>query len=240
MSKQLNNTLYVEAIKWLSDMGCDESVNVDQRTFHGLRLTNDVIKASSFNEPKINKFNLDHINNITDLYKYVSLYLKSNNNILNSEFVFFDGYEAADLMIIGDKPDSTDIKIGKPFQGEAGNLLNAMLKAIGYFRENTYFTNINCCNSDVEIDISMQIVIKQIAIVKPKIIIMFGAEATKCLTKIDKDLFNTKGQWFDIDNIGMPSVIPCISMFHPRYILAYPKSKKESWIELKSVREKLS
>jgi len=240
MSKQLNNTLYVEAIKWLSDMGCDESVNVDQRTFHGLRLKNDVSKVSTFNESKINKFNLDHINNITDLFKYVSLYFKSNNNILNSEFVFFDGHEAADLMIIGDKPDNTDIKIGKPFQGEAGNLLNAMLKAIGYFRENTYFTNINCYNSDVEIDISLQIVSKQIAIVKPKIIIMFGAETTKSLTKIDKGFLNTRGQWFDIDNIGMSSVISCISMFHPRYILAHPKSKKESWIDLKSVREKLS
>ena len=88
MPEKLNNALYVEAIKWLSDMGCDESVNVDQRTFHGLRLKNDVGKVFSFNEPKINKFNLDHINNITNLYKYVSLYFKSNNNILNSEFVF--------------------------------------------------------------------------------------------------------------------------------------------------------
>ena len=240
MSEQPNNMLYVEAIKWLNDMGCDESVNVDQRTFHGLRLKNDVSKVSTFNESKINKFNLEHINNITDLFKYVSLYFKSNNNILNSEFVFFDGHETADLMIIGDKPDNTDIKIGKPFQGEAGNLLNAMLKAIGYFRENTYFTNINCYNSDVETDISLQIVNKQIAIVKPKIIIMFGAEATKCLTKIDKGFLNIRGQWFDIDNIGMPSFISCISMFHPRHILAHPKSKKESWIDLKSVREKLS
>ena len=66
------------------------------------------------------------------------------------------------------------------------------------------------------------------------------SEVTKCLTKIDKDFLNTKGQWFDLDNIGMPSVISCISMFHPRYILAHPKSKKESWIDLKSVREKLS
>ena len=69
---------------------------------------------------------------------------------------------------------------------------------------------------------------------------MFGAEATKSLTKIDKGFLNTRGQWFDIDNIGMSSVISCISMFHPRYILAHPKSKKESWIDLKSVREKLS
>ena len=243
MSEQSINSLYTDAITWLRDMGCDEPIDDVQRTFHGLRSKEKIISASNNHEEnfevKTNLF-IEDIKNIDDLYNYVSSTLLSNINTINKKFIFFEGNHDADLMIIGDTPDSEDFKRGKPFQGESGNLLDAMLKAIGYNRSNTYFTNMHCYNSEVQIDLSLQILKKQIEIVNPKVIIMFGAEVSKCLIKTHIGIFKTRGQWFNLEvPINNPS-IPCISMFHPRYVLAHPQSKKESWADLKSVRDKLS
>ena len=242
MSEKSIDTLLNETIIWLSDMGYDEPTDDVQRNFYGLRSKVKVDKVStnvqSDIDLKINTFNIEHIDSISDLFKYVSLNPLINN--IKSKFAFFDGYKDANLMIIGDKPDIEDIKTGKPFQGEDGALLDAMLQAIGYNRSNTYFTNMHCYNSEVSIDLSLQILYKQIKIVNPKVIIMFGAEVIKNLMKTDKGIFNTRGKWFNLQQPPSKSSIPCISMFHPRHVLVNPQNKKESWIDLKSVRDKLS
>ena len=242
MSEKPINTLHTEAIVWLSDMGYDEPTDDIQRNYYGLRstvkadkiLTND----QSNSELKINTLNIEHIDNISDLFKYISLSPLINN--IKSKFTFFDGNTDANLMIIGDKPDIEDIKAGKPFQGESGNLLDAMLQAIGHNRSNTYFTNMHCYTSEVSIDLSLQILYKQIKIVNPKIIIMLGAEVVKNLMKTDNGIFNSRGKWFELLQPLSKSSISCISMFHPRYVLVNPQNKKESWTDLKSVRDKLS
>ena len=242
MSVKPINTLYAEAITWLSDMGYDEPTDDVQRNFYGLRskvkvdkiLTND----QSNSELKINTLNIEHIDSISDLFKYISLSPLINN--IKSKFTFFDGNNDANLMIIGDKPDIEDIKAGKPFQGESGNLLDAMLQAIGHNRSNTYFTNMHCFTSESSIDLSLQILYKQINIVNPKVIIMLGAEVVKNLMKTDNGIFNTRGKWFELPQPLGKSSISCISMFHPRYVLVNPQNKKESWTDLKSVRDKVS
>jgi uracil-DNA glycosylase family 4 len=244
MSERPINLLSTDAITWLRDMGCDEPTDDIQRTFYGLRSKEKASKVLTNYKPntelKINTFNIEDIKNINDLYTYVSLNHLLNSNVINQKFIFFDGSDDADLMIIGDKPDIEDFKIGKPFQGGSGNLLDAMLKAIGYNRSNTYFTNMHCYNPEVPIELSLQILKKQIEIVNPKVVIMFGAEVSKCLIKTDKGIFKTRGQWFNLDQFVSNSCISCISMFHPRYVLVHPQSKKESWIDLKTVRDKLS
>ena len=243
MSEQPINLLYTDAITWLRDMGCDEPIDDIQREFYGLRSKEKIISSSTNDEKNAEvktNLSIEDIKNIDDLYNYVSSTLLSNINTINKKFIFFEGSHDADLMIIGDTPDNEDFKIGKPFQGEAGNLLDAMLKAIGYNRSNTYFTNMHCYNPEVPIELSLQILEKQIEIVNPKVVIMLGAEVSKCLIKTDKGIFKTRGQWFKLDEFISNSSISCISMFHPRYVLAHPQSKKESWIDLKSVRDKLS
>jgi uracil-DNA glycosylase len=242
MSEKSINILHAEAIIWLSDMGYDEPTDDTQRNYYGLRskvkvdkiLTND----QSNSELKINTLNIEHIDNISDLFKYISLSPLINNK--KSKFTFFDGNTDANLMIIGDKPDIEDIKAGKPFQGESGNLLDAMLQAIGHNRSNTYFTNMHCYTSEVSIELSLQILYKQIKIVNPKVIIMLGAEVVKNLMKTDNGIFNIRGKWFQLLQPQSKSSISCISMFHPRYVLVNPQNKKESWTDLKSVRDKLS
>jgi len=240
MSEASNNLLYKEAINWLYDMGCDEVVTESVRNFHGLRENEDNKIVFHKEGSSIKSLNLMNIMTIKELESYVKSYIVEYHNFSDSKFIFSDGDDNADLMVIGDKPESANVKVGRPFQGESGDLLHAMLKAINYNKTNTFYTNINFYDSSIKFENSLLIVKKIISIVKPKVIIMFGAEATKALTNKDKGIFHTRGKWFDIEILDYNIVISGISMFHPRYVLMHPESKKESWVDLKSVRQKLS
>ena len=75
--------------------------------------------------------------------------------------------------------------------------------------------------------------------IKPKIIIMFGAEVTKLLTNTEDSIFKSRGKWYNIKIKENLESVLAISMFHPRYVLVNPESKKETWKDLKEVRKKL-
>jgi hypothetical protein len=89
MSEQPINSLYTDAITWLRDMGCDEPTDDVQRTFYGLRSKEKTSKLSTNSKPntelKINTFNIEDINNIDDLYNYISLNPLPNSNITNKK-----------------------------------------------------------------------------------------------------------------------------------------------------------
>lgn len=238
MSKESNSLLYKEAVTWLYDMGCDEAVFNSIRPFYGLRVKEDNFDSKDGGIRPINVFNIDNIKDIEELENYIKLYMKNKYNTANSKLVFCDGNKNADLLIVGDKPDKSDIKLGKPFQGETGNLLDAMLKAINFDRDNTFLTNINFYDSLENFEYSLLVVKKIISIIKPKVVIMFGSESTKALTNINKGIFYTRGKWLDIVIEDFNLVVPGISMFHPRYVLMNPDSKKESWVDLKAIRQK--
>jgi uracil-DNA glycosylase len=235
MSDQLIDLKYFEAINWLKDIGCDEPVTNSQRSFHGL-ISRDNPSPSILNNSLNNKSHLDIISSIQELKKY----LYSKYSISNTNFSFYDGSEKADLMVIGDKSEDTNIKKSKPFQGKEGKLLDAMLKAIEYDRNTTYYTNLYFPVVKLDVNLALDIVKKQIAIVQPKIIIMFGSEVTKLLSRTEEGIFQTRGKWYDINISNGSEPISGISMFHPRYVLVHPESKKESWLDLKAVRKKLA
>tara|TARA_B100000676_G_scaffold248005_1_gene251472 strand:- start:3215 stop:3925 length:711 start_codon:yes stop_codon:yes gene_type:complete len=236
MSAKDNDLILIEAIKWLGDIGCSEPLNSDKRDFYGL-----ISNPEYFEEEKIDSkipqnFNFENIDNIKSLKKY----LLSKIPDLNINAFSYDGFENSDLMVIGDKSDVNINNNEKPFHGEVGKLLDAMLKAIGFDQSNTYYTNIYLLSDSIDKGMINKIIKKQILIVQPKVIIMLGAEVTKILTNIDKSIFQTRGKWFDIEIDNISNSIPGISMFHPRYILANLESKKETWEDLKAVRKKLT
>ena len=238
MPNNADDSIYSEAIKWLYDIGCDVPLNVDKRSFHGLISrpfnSNDELSDRVISE----NINLENIDNINSLKKF----LLSKNFISDSNTIFYEGSTKADLMVIGDKPEDIILKNTKPFHGELEKLLDAMLKAIGFDKSNTYYTNLRCNSTklDTNIDLELEIIKKQIFIVKPKIIIMFGAEATKLLTNTEDSIFKSRGRWYDIKIDDNLEPILGISMFHPRYVLVHPESKKETWKDLKEVRRKFT
>ena len=235
MSNEHYDLIINETIKWLNDIGCDEVLNSDKRKFYGL-ISNDKNFKDKKNDVKnVQNFNFEDIDNIKSLKQF----LLSKTTNLNINTFPHGGDENADLMVIGDTPED-NINSDIPFQGEEGKLLDAMLNAIGYDKSNTYYTNIYNISDKIDKNIINKVIKKQISIIHPKVIIMFGAEATKLITNMDDSIFHTRGKWYDIKVDNTNNFIPGISMFHPRYILANSESKKETWGDLKAVRQKLT
>ncbi|MFP6779743.1 MAG: uracil-DNA glycosylase [Alphaproteobacteria bacterium] len=238
MPNNPDESILNEAIKWLDDIGCYEPLNADTRSFHGLISKSHNSNEGSSEEVISKNINLEIIDNIQSLKEF----LLSKNFISQSNNIFYEGSTKADLMVIGDKPEDTIIKNTKPFHGELEKLLDAMLKAIGFDKSNTYYTNLhfNITKIEANLDLELEIIKKQILIVKPKIIIMFGAEVTKLLTNTEDSIFKSRGKWYNIKiKENLESVLG-ISMFHPRYVLVHPESKKETWKDLKEVRKKIT
>ena len=134
----------------------------------------------------------------------------------------------------------------KSFQGEVGFLLLAMLKAIDFDDNNTYFTNMFFCpytkgKKPILEDVldNVNLVKKQVEIIQPKVIIMFGSITTQSLTGKREGIFTTRGNWYDIEIGNNAKVFPAISMYQPDYLLTRPDKKKEAWADLIEVKKKI-
>jgi DNA polymerase len=149
--------------------------------------------------------------------------------------VFGVGDRDADWMIIGEAPGAEEDRRGEPFVGRAGQLLNAMLLAIGLQREQVFIANILKCrppdNRDPRVEevASCQIYLdKQIELIQPKIILAVGRIAAQNLLQLDTPIGRMRGQ-----NYKYPgSDIPVVVTYHPAYLLRSPKEKRKSWQDL--------
>ncbi len=240
-----NNRNYFEAIKWLSDMGYNEPLSLDSH--FGQSIKKDT-KLENFSDNTNNYINsLNKITEFKDLEQFIinSEYLDLSESVKN--FNFFDGNINADLMVIGDLLSEEDLKYGKPFQGKVGDLLDLMLKAIKFDRKNTYYTNVDMFNFkfnnekiEDKTNFFLSILDKQIELISPKIIIMFGKNVTNLLTGNDEEISFSRGKWFKIKTKHKNFSCNAISMFHPSYLLIKPENKKETWEDLKDIRKKFS
>ena len=166
--------------------------------------------------------------------------LKSNA----SKLVFSDGNSNSKIMIVGEGPGQKEDEIGKPFIGEAGMLLNKMLKAINVDRDKIYITNVvyyrppnNRKPEPSEITRYSNFLRKHISIIDPKILILMGSTAMEALFGNKIKITKERGLWKDliINNKNYLSIIT----FHPAYLLRQPDQKKYSWKDLKEIRKKI-
>ena len=166
--------------------------------------------------------------------------LKSNA----SKIVFGDGDCNSKIMIVGEGPGQKEDEIGKPFVGDAGMLLNKMLKAINIKRDKIYITNVvnyrpsnNRKPTAAEINRYSTYLREHISIINPKILIIMGSTAMEALVGNNIKISKDRGKWKEI--IIKNKTFTSIVTFHPAYLLRQPDQKKYSWIDLKMIREKL-
>lgn len=152
-----------------------------------------------------------------------------------TQVVFGVGNTQADLMIIGEAPGFYEDKQGEPFVGRAGQLLNAMLKAIGLNRADVYIANILKCrppeNRDPtpeEVSLCTPFLQKQIALINPKLLLAVGRIAAHHLLNTQASLGQMRGK---IHHYG-PNNTPLIITYHPAYLLRNPSDKGKSFIDL--------
>ena len=202
-----------------------------------------------FSDRPINRFKtkplIEDISNklndlITEIQNIQNCELKNNSNKL----VFSDGNNSSKIMIVGEGPGQKEDEIGKPFVGDAGMLLNKMLKAININREKVYITNVvnyrppnNRKPEPSEITRYSNYLRKHISIIDPKILILMGSTAMESLFGSKIKISRERGVWKDII-INNKSYL-CMITFHPAYLLRQPENKKYSWIDLKEIRKKI-
>jgi uracil-DNA glycosylase len=161
-----------------------------------------------------------------------------------SKIVFGDGDIQSSIMIIGEGPGQKEDELGKPFMGDAGNLLNKMLKAIKIERQKIYITNVvnfrppnNRKPEHSEINRYSEYLKEHIAIIDPKILILMGSTAMEAILGSNKKISKERGQWKEV--IIRKKNYKVIVTFHPAYLLRKPDQKKFSWEDLKIIRKEI-
>ena len=161
-----------------------------------------------------------------------------------SKIVFGDGNIRSPIMIVGEGPGQKEDELGKPFVGDAGTLLNKMLKAIKIEREKIYITNVvnyrppnNRKPEKSEINRYSEYLKEHISIIDPQILILMGSTAMEALFGGNKRISKERGQWKEI--IIKHKTYKSIITFHPAYLLRQPDQKKFSWEDLKIIHKKI-
>ncbi|HEX2580756.1 MAG TPA: uracil-DNA glycosylase [Dongiaceae bacterium] len=158
--------------------------------------------------------------------------------------VFGDGNPQAGLMVIGEAPGAEEDRLGRPFVGAAGQLLDRMLAAIGFTNRETYYiTNVcywrppgNRKPSDAELAACRPFTLRQIALIRPRLILLLGGVSAQNMLGRTEGITRLRGKWAEIavDDI----VVPALPSFHPAYLLRQPLAKREAWRDLQALAEK--
>lgn len=161
--------------------------------------------------------------------------------------VFADGVPDAPLMVIGEAPGADEDRLGRPFVGRSGQLLDRMLASIGSDRHrNAYITNIlfwrppgNRKPTADEIAICLPFVWRHIALLAPKVVMLSGGTAASALLGRVEGITKLRGRWFDLEVEGLDRPVPALATYHPSFLLRSPARKGEAWRDLLSLQSKL-
>jgi uracil-DNA glycosylase family 4 len=164
------------------------------------------------------------------------------------QIVFGVGNPRADLMFVGEGPGADEDEQGEPFVGRSGQLLNNMIKAMGIRREDVYIANVVKCrppgNRAPERDESetcSPFLMRQIAAVRPKVVVALGAVSAKNLLAINAPMSELRGRFYDFTPAGARSSDPAwlgtklAVTYHPAFLLRDPRQKGEAWKDLQMV-----
>jgi DNA polymerase len=157
-----------------------------------------------------------------------------------TQTVFGVGSLQAEWLIVGEAPGAEEDRRGEPFVGRAGQLLNSMLRAIGLAREQVFIANVLKCRPPGNRDPSpgesaecLPYLERQIALLKPKIMLAVGRISAQSLLKTDTPLGRMR---LKVHSFGLAQV-PLVVTYHPAYLLRTPADKRKAWEDLKFARE---
>ena len=166
--------------------------------------------------------------------KKCRLHLDRNNTVLG------EGNPDAGVMFVGEAPGADEDRLGRPFVGKAGQLLDKALSALGFYREkNFYICNICKCRpennrtpEDDEAEACLPYLRNQVAIVRPRIIVCLGATSVKYIINKQARVSSIRGIWFESKGYHI------IATYHPAALFRDEGKKKLFWEDLKKVKEK--
>jgi uracil-DNA glycosylase len=156
-----------------------------------------------------------------------------------TNLVFADGVPDAGLMFIGEAPGADEDRLGRPFVGVSGQLLDRMLASIGLSREsNFYITNIlpfrppgNRTPTDAEISLFLPFVLRHIALARPRRLVLLGGVSAKTLLRVRDGITRLRGRWREV-MVEEEARLPALATLHPAYLLRSPAAKRDAWADL--------
>jgi len=167
------------------------------------------------------------------------------------QVVFGVGDPRAELMFVGEGPGADEDAQGEPFVGRAGQLLNNMIKAMGIRREDVYIANVVKCRPPGnrtperdECETCSPFLMRQIAVVKPKVVVALGAVSAKNLLAMNASMSELRGRFYDFMPAGTRADASwqgtkLAVTYHPAFLLRDPRQKGEAWKDLQMVMKYL-
>jgi uracil-DNA glycosylase family 4 len=156
-----------------------------------------------------------------------------------TQTVFGTGDRDAEWFIVGEAPGADEDRQGEPFVGRAGQLLNEMLFAAGFSREQVYIANILKCRPPgnrnplpQEVSCCIGYLQQQLALVRPRLILAVGGIAANSLLQADASVGELRGK---VHHFGAEQ-LPVVVTYHPAYLLRSPMEKRKAWLDLQFAR----
>ena len=184
------------------------------------------------------KKELEAINSLKELRLALESFEGISLKNTATNLVFSDGNPDAKIMIVGEAPGKEEDRIGVPFVGQAGQLLDRMLKSIGLSRDQTYITNIipwrppgNRTPSQEEVSLMKPFILKHIQLKKPEIILALGGVSAKTILDVQTGILKLRGKIHN-KNFGLEKPIVVLPTLHPAYLLRAPAQKKFAFADL--------
>ncbi len=163
-----------------------------------------------------------------------------------TNLVFADGNPQAGLMLVGEGPGEEEDRTGKPFVGRSGQFLDRMLASIGLDRSRYLITNLipwrppgNRNPTDNEVLICLPFLLRHIALVRPRRLVLLGALAARGVLGGSAGITRLRGRWHSATIPGLEAPVPALPMLHPAYLLRNAGAKREAWADLRLLRRSL-
>ncbi len=152
--------------------------------------------------------------------------------------VFGEGDPHAHLCLIGEGPGATEDELARPFVGRAGELLDKILEAAGFRRQDVYISNVVLCRppdnrtpEDAEISACRPYLHRRLELIDPAIVVLLGATPLRAIIDTQARITQERGHWYRLDGRW---VLPT---YHPAFLLRNPAKKKEAWEDFQMVRD---
>ncbi len=152
--------------------------------------------------------------------------------------VLGDGSPQAKIMLVGEAPGADEDRIGKPFVGRCGKLLDKMFSAMHINRSDCYITNVlpwrppgNRTPTDEEIAICLPFLKRQIELIQPDFLLLLGGIALKSVMDVSDSISRTRGKWLEY-KINDDKTAQVLATYHPSYLLRSSAQKAKVWIDL--------
>jgi DNA polymerase len=163
-----------------------------------------------------------------------------------TQLVFADGVAGSRVMFVGEAPGADEDRIGRPFVGRAGQLLDRMLGAIGLDRHNVYIANVvpwrppgNRTPTPQETQTCLPFIERQIDLADPEFLVCLGASAVRTLLGVQGGIMRTRGSWFAYPRQSGRE-IRALAMFHPAFLLRQPAHKRFAWADMRALASALN